>query len=196
MGNVVLDISVSVDGFITGPNDVIGRPLGDGGERLHHWISDRRTDDDEKVLRELFEDTGAVVAGRRTYDLSEGPDGWGDGPLGTTPVFVVTHDAPVRTATGGAVFTFVTDGVASAVRKAMAVAGDRNVYVMGGGDLARQCVAAGLVDEIQLHLVPVLLGGGVPLFGPGGPGNVVLESNRVIATPSATHVRYRVLNSV
>jgi dihydrofolate reductase len=191
MTQVVFDMTVSLDGYVTGPNDTVDNALGEGGERLHDWISSARTDADTEILGELFE-SGAVVAGRRTYDNSQGPNGWGDGPLGTVPVFVLSHSVPEQVQ-GGAEFTFVTDGVESAVKQARVAAGDKVVYVMGGADVADQCLAAGLLDEIQLHVAPVLLGGGVRLFDRPGLAGVRLECTRVVSTPGATHIRYRVL---
>jgi dihydrofolate reductase len=191
MAKVVFDMTMSLDGFITGPNDTVDQALGEGGARLHNWISSARTDADTDVLGELF-DSGAVVAGRRTYDNSQGPDGWGDGPLGTVPVFVLSHSVPEHVQ-GGAVFTFVTDGIFSALKQAQAAAGAKNVYVMGGADVAGQYLAAGLLDEVRLHVAPVLLGGGVRLFDHAGLTGVTLECTRVISTPGATHLRYRVV---
>lgn len=190
MGKVVFDITMSLDGFVTGPNDSPQRPLGEGGERLHDWISSGRTDDDTKVLEELFA-SGAVLAGRRTYDNSTGSNGWGDGPLGKTPVFVLSHGRPEKVADGGAEFTFVSD-LRGALQQARAAAADRQVYVMGGADIAQQYLAAGLLDEVQIHLAPVLLGGGVRLFEHPGLDRIEMECTRVIQTPCATHIRYRI----
>jgi dihydrofolate reductase len=126
--------------------------------------------------------------------MSDGPNGWGDGPLGAdVPVFVVTHQAPDRNKAGGAVFTFVTEGIESALKQAKDVAGDKNVYLMGGADLARQYVEAGLLDEIQVHITPVLLGAGRRLFDALDTETVELEVTRVISTPHATHIRYRLV---
>jgi dihydrofolate reductase len=191
MAKVVFDMTMSLDGYITGPNDTVDQALGEGGARLHGWISALRTDADTEVLGELF-DSGAVIAGRRTYDNSQGPDGWGDGPLGTVPVFVLSHSVPGQVQSG-AEFTFVTDGVFSALKQALAVAGDKNVYVMGGAGVGAQFLAAGLLDEVQLHVAPVLLGGGVRLFDHPGLIGVTLECTRVVSTPGATHLRYRVV---
>jgi dihydrofolate reductase len=193
MGQVILDITMSLDGFVAGPDDDRDRPLGEGGDVLHDWAFVRRTGPDAEVLAEMYGTAGAVVAGRRTYDISAAPGGWGDGPLGTVPVFVVSHGAPERVAEGGAPFTFVDDGVASAVKQAEAVAGGKNVHVMGGADIADQCLAAGLLDEIRIHLAPVLLGRGRRLFEHHpGTGPVHLESTRVVHTPAAVHLRYRI----
>jgi len=193
MGKVVFDMTVSLDGYIAGPDENAEQPLGANGERLHDWISrSAESTEDGAVLTELFTSSGAVVAGRRTFDMSDGPNGWGDGPLGRdVPVYVVTHEAPVRDRSGGAVFTFVTEGIESALKQAKDAAGDKDVYVMGGADLARQYVEAGALDEIQLHVVPVLLGAGRRLFDSIDTGPVELDVVRVVSTPHATHIRYR-----
>ncbi|MBC6450917.1 dihydrofolate reductase family protein [Actinokineospora xionganensis] len=188
MGIVVFDITVSLDGYITAPGDDQEFPLGPDGECLHDWVSASGPRGDA-VLGALFTETGAVIAGRRTYDNSEGPNGWGTGPLGEVPVFVLTHKAPEREDPG--VFTFVTDGIESALAQARAVAGDKDVYVMGGADVGRQYLAAGLLDEVRLHMVPVVLGGGVRLFG-DAPEQVGLEISRVVPGDGVTHLSYRV----
>ncbi|SRR6266498_6055255 len=194
MGKAVFDITVSLDGYVTGPDDDRERPLGEGGELLHDWIFSRGTAAETTVLDELYGQTGAVIAGRRTYDFSAGPGRWGDGgPLGRIPVFVLTHDVPEKAAGTGDVFTFVTDGIESALAQAKEVAGDRNVYVMGGADIAQQYIEAGLLDEIQLHVVPVLLGAGRRLFEHIGTEHVELESTRVLHSPGAVHLRYRIV---
>jgi dihydrofolate reductase len=195
MGKVVFDMTMSLDGYIAGPDENDDQPLGLNGVRLHDWIANsQESTEDGVVIGELIEQTGAVIAGRRTFDNSEGPNGWGDGPLGKdVPVFVVTHEVPERNKPGGAVFTFVTEGIESALKQAKDVAGDKNVYLMGGADLARQYIEAGLLDEIQVHIATVLLGAGRPMFDALGCDPVELEVDRVISTPHATHIRYRVV---
>ena len=187
MGNVVYDITMSLDGFVAGPDDSAPHPLGIGGEALHDWLSTGRTPEDTAVLEELLA-SGAVLTGRRTYDFSEGEGGWGDGPLGTTPVVVLTH-RPVDRA--GAHFTFVGGVVADAVAKAKELAGDRDVYVMSA-DVARQVLTAGLLDRIRLHVVPILLGSGVRLFDDKALAGVRLTTERVVRTNCATHLWYRI----
>ncbi|HVK26568.1 MAG TPA: dihydrofolate reductase family protein [Actinokineospora sp.] len=187
-GRVVLDITMSLDGFITAPDDSQDAPLGVGGDVLHDWIAAGAAAD--PVLSRLFTESGAVIAGKRTYDNSSaGPNGWGIGPLGAVPVFVLTHDPAPPTG----VFTFVTDGVKSALTKALMVAGTKDVYIMGGADVARQYLAAGLVDEVRIHHVPVVLGGGVRLFD--GPVAGGLEITDVAASAGVTHITYRVTES-
>ncbi|MBB4699830.1 dihydrofolate reductase family protein [Sphaerisporangium siamense] len=180
MGTVVLDITMSLDGFVATPDH--------DTERLHAWVfSDAGQTVFGPEVRELMETswTGAVIAGRRTYDVS---GGWGGDPPVPVPYFVISHDVPEG---AGERFTFVTDGVRSALEQAQAVAGDGGVYVMGGADIARQFLAAGLLDEIRVHLVPVLLGAGIPLFG--GVGPVELEPPRVRCFPRRTELTYRVV---
>lgn len=186
MGKVVIDMSMSLDGFIAAPNDVPGNGLGDDGMRLHNWMFDDPTVFD-RVFGELTQTTGAVVMGRRTYDnaISE----WGDkGPLGDVPCFVVTHD-PSEGAPS--VFTFVTDGVARAHELAQSAAADKTIGVMGA-DIPRQFLAAGLVDEIRMHVVGVLLGGGRRMFEVL-PDRVELEQVALGQDPGVTHVTYRVV---
>jgi dihydrofolate reductase len=186
MSTVVFDTSMSLDGYMTAAGRTATEPLGPGGQRLMAWTSD--TDYLEQKVATL----GAVIAGRTTYDTSLA--WWGsDGPSGSArrPVFVVTHNVPEHTTDDG-VYQFVTDGIESALRQAQAAAGDRFVVVMGGADLGRQYLAAGLVDEIQIHLVPVLFGSGTPMFQPLDLGHVQLELVETIESPDAVHLRYRV----
>ncbi|WP_436491828.1 dihydrofolate reductase family protein [Actinokineospora sp. HUAS TT18] len=187
-GRVVFDITMSLDGYITAPGDSQAAPLGVGGDVLHDWIAAAGAAGDP-VLSRLFTESGAVIAGRRTYDNSSGPDGWGTGPIGDVPVFVLTSRPTPPTG----VFTFVTDGIKSALTQARAVAGDKDVYIMGGADIARQYLAAGLVDEVRIHHVPAVLCGGVRLFeGPVAGG---LEITDVSSGAGVTHITYRVTES-
>jgi dihydrofolate reductase len=194
MSKVVFDISMSLDGFVTGADRTPEEPLGRGGLRLHEWAfgGDERN---RRFLEDAIASLGAVIAGRVTYDDSV--PSWGaDGPSGPArrPLFVVTHEPPAESPAGG-VYTFVTDGIASALQQARAAAGDGTVAVMGGADLGRQYLAAGLLDEIQIHLVPVLLGDGLRLFEALGVEHVELEPVEVVDTRDATHLRYRVLRT-
>ncbi|MFP1626456.1 dihydrofolate reductase family protein [Streptomyces sp. 5K101] len=202
MSKVVADISVSLDGFIAGPNDSRDNPLGDRGERLHEWVyplagwremhglDGGATGPDSDLVKEAVQRAGAYVMGRRMFDHGEGP--WGDEPPFHAPVFVVTHEErePLEKR-GGTTFTFVTGGVAEAVERARRAAGDKDVALAGGGQLICGVLAAGLLDEIQLHLVPVLLGGGVRLFAAEGGRTVEFETTRVTGSPSVTHLRLR-----
>ncbi|WP_431435413.1 dihydrofolate reductase family protein [Actinophytocola sp.] len=193
MAQVMSAISMSLDGYVTGPNDSREHPLGEGGERLHRWLDPRHhTPDDVAVLGEMVAGVGAIVMGRRSYDFCEGEGGWGEGgPAGDVPCFVVTHRPPPAHASD--VFTFVHDGVPAAIERAKAVAGEQ-VVGLHGATTVQQALAAGLVEEVQVHLVPVLLGSGVRLFDDIGGKAIELETLRVITTPHATHLRYRVVH--
>ncbi len=164
MTRVVAEISMSHDGFVTGPNPDLEHGLGIGGEPLHEWAVQSDDDTDVAVLRESMEASGAVIMGRRLFDVVDGPGGWNDemgygaGLAGTPPFFVVTHSVPDQVRLG-LDFTFVTDGLPSAIARARAAAGEKHVFVMGGADVIRQALAAGLVDELFLTTVPVLAGG-------------------------------------
>ncbi len=191
MALVICDMSVSLDGDVTGPNDSRDNPFGDGAGMLHDWMSSAATDADRVLLEEMVDGCGAVVMGRRSFDKNEGDGGWGDGgPLGDVPCFVVTHSAP--TERYPSVYTFVTDGVASAIEQARRVAGDK-VVGLHGATVMQQALPLGLVDEVRVHVVPVLLGGGTPLFA-GLAAAIRLERTSVSATPAATHAAYRVLH--
>jgi dihydrofolate reductase len=203
MGKVSVDMSMSLDGFIAGPNDSVERPLGEGGERLHQWLYDLaswrerhgltggKTDTDAEVLEESFKNTGAVVVGSRMFDVA---NGWGDNPPFHMPVFVITHDAREKLVKeGGTTFTFVTGGIESALEQAKAAAGDKDVSVAGGANIIQQYLSAGLLDEIQIHLVPVLLGDGRRLFDHISAEQIELEITRVIESPEVTHIKFRVV---
>jgi dihydrofolate reductase len=185
-GKVFLHLSMSLDGFAAGPNIGPEHPLGEGGERLHAWMAD-----DPEIAGEFFAGTGAFVLGRRMFDV--GIDLWGeDGAFGM-PCFVLTHRARETLRRGPTTFTFVADGIESALTQARAAAGGKSIGVGGGPTLARQYLAAGLIDEIRLQLIPVLLGAGTRLFEQIGTAPIELEQTRLIATPAATHLRYRVI---
>ncbi len=203
MGKVSADMSMSLDGFIAGPDDRVGQGLGEGGERLHEWVYNLASwraphglaggvqNQDAEILEEGLRSAGAIVIGRRMYELAEG---WGDNPPFHVPVFVVTH-RPHQTLVkeGGTTFTFVTDGIESALRQARTAAGDRNVAVGGGAEVIQQFLRAGLLDELHIHLVPVLLGEGRRLFAELGPKSIELETLRVIQSPAVIHLSFRVV---
>ncbi|GAA0230585.1 dihydrofolate reductase family protein [Actinomadura nitritigenes] len=190
MAQVICDMSISLDGYVTGPNDSRENPFGDGAWMLHKWMSDQATEEDRAILKQVAEDWGAVVMGRRSFEKNEGEGGWGEGgPMGDVPCFVVTHRAPTRPYPP--VFTFVTDGVAGAIEQAGEAAGDK-VVGLHGATVMQQALPLGLVDEIRVHVIPVLVGGGTPLFG-ALDSSITLERTRVIATPAATHLSYRVV---
>jgi dihydrofolate reductase len=195
MAKVIADISMSIDGFVTGPDPDLEHGLGHGGEPLHTWaFSDDEVD--ARVLEESTERSGAVIMGRRLFDIVDGPGGWNDEmgygarQAGTPPFFVVTHSTPesIRLELD---FTFVTDGLASAIRLAQAAAGTKDVVVMGGGDVVRQCVDEGLADELVLHLSPIVLGAGTPLFVDAARRE--LRQREVRVSRYATHLTYDVM---
>jgi dihydrofolate reductase len=215
MARLTLDISMSLDGFIAGPNQTLEQPLGEGGEGLHEWafrlaswrephgLSGGETNvADDEVVAETLQATGAVVMGRRMFSGGKGPWAddpntdawWGDNPPFHVPVFVLTHH-PRETVIkeGGTSFTFVTDGIEAALEQARAAAGDKDVSLAGGADVVQQYLNAALLDELQIHLAPVFLGGGVRLFDRLGPDPIELEATRVIESPTVTHLRYRVV---
>ena len=202
MGKVTAYLSMSLDGYIAGPNRGVDNPLGHGGERLHDWVvaleswreghglegGEHGLDND--VIARWHGDAGAFVMGRGMFD--EGEEPWGDPPPFHKPVFVVTHrQRETVEKQGGTTYTFVTDGVEAAIARAKAAAGDQNVIVAGGADVVQQCLRAGLLDELQIHLVPLFLGGGARLLDGLGP-EVKLECAEVVgASPTVTHLRYR-----
>ena len=195
MAKVLVDVSMSLDGYIAGPNVGLEQPMGEDGERLHTWLfaGEDRTPahrEDAAVTQELVDNLGAVVMGRRTFNVGVGP--WGGTPF-PVPCFVVTHSARPELSTPGGTFTFVTDGVASAVQHAAESAGDRDICLMGA-DVTQQVRAAGLLDEIHVHLVPLLVCGGTRLFDNLGDARIELERAQVVDSPSVTHLRYRVVN--
>lgn len=203
MSKVSVELSMSLDGFVAGANDGPENPMGDGGMRLFKWYDSGDTafplpgtDMVFKISRasaELVQETwptiGAMVVGRRMFDIA---NAWGGNPPGGGPCFVVTHTVPQEWVKDGSPFTFVTDGVESAIRQAKKAAGDKNVAV-SSANIAQQCIKAGLLDEIHIELVPVLLGGGVRLFDHLGTGPIELERIRVVETPDVTHLIYRVV---
>jgi dihydrofolate reductase len=204
-------ISISLDGFVAGPNQSEEHPLGEGGTQLHEWVialeAWRRPHGREggeinastPVIEEALAGVGATIMGRNMFGGGPGPWGedpwdgwWGDDPPFHTPVFVLTHHErePLQKE-GGTTFTFVTDGIESALEQAKAAAGGKDVSLGGGADVARQYLAAGLIDELQLNLVPVLLGEGTRLFENGAGAGLGLEQAQVIEAPGVAHLKYR-----
>jgi dihydrofolate reductase len=201
-GKVTFDITMSLDGFVAGPNDTPEQGLGEGGERLHEWVFGLKswrephgleggeTGRDSEVLDEATKSVGALVLGRRMFDNARG---WGDEPPFHAPVFVLTHEErdPLEKE-GGTTFTFVTEGIESALEQARAAAGGKDVAVAGGANTIQQFLSAGLVDEFQIHIAPMLLGGGVRLFDQA-PADLELELTRLIESPRVTHLKFRVV---
>jgi len=210
MSRVTCQISASLDGFVAGPNQSLENPLGEGGERLHEWAiatdawraRHRREggehNADAEVVADVTQNVGAYIMGRKMFGGGDGPHDeswrgwWGEDPPFHVPVFVLTHHAreplPME---GGTTFTFVTDGIESALEQARAAAGERDVQIAGGATAVQQYLAAGLLDQLYLHTVPVILGAGERLLD--GVGDPALEIVDVVNGPGATHVKYRVV---
>jgi dihydrofolate reductase len=199
MAKVTVVLSMSLDGYIAGPDDGFVHPLGEGGKALFEWYFNGDTPSkyiprfklsaaSAKVFDAGMDTLGAVITGRRTYDIA---NAWeGDGPAPGAPLFILTHSVPDDVPETSVPYTFVTDGIESAVKQASAVAGDKYVSLMGSY-APQQCLRAGLLDEIEVAVIPVLLGGGVRLFDHIG-GAVQLELISVVDAPGVTHLRYRV----
>jgi dihydrofolate reductase len=185
MAIVEADISISMDGFVTGPDTGQYPGLGQGGEILHAWLGEP---DGEKIIGDTFASSGAVLTSRAIYD---GTGGWGQEPPFRMPVFVVTHRPHEAETRGQTTFTFVSDGITRAIEQAAATAGDKKVHVMGGASIIQQALNAGLVDQLHLHVAPVLLGDGTPLFA-HLDGPIRLEQIEAVTTRFAHHLRYRV----
>ena len=210
MGKVAADISMSLDGYVAGPDPTLEEPLGRNGERLHEWVIELASwrashgleggeeNASSDLIAEGLASTGAVVMGRRMFSGGAGSweddpkayGWWGDDPPFRKPVFVVTHHEREPLVLGETTFTFV-GGVEPAVEQATAAAGAKDVLVAGGASVAQQAVRAGLLDEMQLNLVPVLLGGGTRLLD-NLASDIELERMFVLDSPSVTHIRYRV----
>jgi dihydrofolate reductase len=190
VGKVIYDISMSLDGFITGANVRPEAGLGDGGERLHDWAFNSSDPRNHELLAKGAS-LGAIITGRNNYDLSV--PYWGaDGPTSAqVPTVVVSHSVPQDIPQGG-VYSFV-DGVEAALETAKKAAGDKDVAIMGGANIAQQFVKLGLIDEISIHLVPVLFGSGIRLFEHLDSGHIPLETVEVIETAEAIHLRFRVV---
>jgi dihydrofolate reductase len=207
---VFADISTSLDGFVAGPNPSLEEPLGKGGEDLHQWafaaqawreahgLEGGEPNADSEVIQETLDRTGATVMGRLMFSGGSGPwaddpnanGWWGEEPPFGHPVFVLTHHEREPLTLGATTFTFVTGGIEAALEAAHAAADGKDVHVAGGASAIRQSLAAGLLDELEVHLAPVLLGGGTRLFD---QESAEVELLRTIASPKATHLRYRVV---
>lgn len=212
MGRLMFQISMSLDGFIAGPNPSEEHPLGEGGMRLHEWVfklsawrkphglEGGETNASSKVVEQSLENVGAIVMGRNMFGGGPGPWGeedpwegwWGESPPFHTPVFVLTHHARDPLEKQGTTFFFVTDGIESALAQAKRAAGAKDVSLGGGADVAQQYLRAGLIDELQLHIPPVLLGAGKRLFEGAGDPLPHLEPIGVVEGPEVVHLKYRV----
>jgi dihydrofolate reductase len=209
MSSVTCQISISLDGFVAGPNQSLENPIGEGGMRLHQWLFDNVSwrephgqvggarNADSEVIDEVVQNVGAYIMGRKMFGGGDGPwdhtwmGWWGDEPPYHVPVFVLTHHPreplPMR---GGTTFVFVTEGFESALEQARSAAGARDISVAGGAHTVQQYLAAGMLDELYLHIVPVILGAGERLLE--NVGDPTLEPIKVIASPGVTHVKYRI----
>jgi dihydrofolate reductase len=210
MSSVTCQISISLDGFVAGPNQSLENPIGEGGLRLHQWVFETASwreqhgeaggarSADSDVVSDLFKNVGAYIMGRKMFGGGDGPwsetwtGWWGDDPPYHVPVFVLTHHArkplPMR---GGTTFTFVTDGIESALAQARSAARDKDIEIAGGAQTVQQYLRAGLLDELYLHIIPVVLGSGERLLE--NVGDPTLEPVNVIASPAVTHIKYRVV---
>jgi dihydrofolate reductase len=214
MSKLRFNITTSLDGYVAGPNQSVKNPLGEGGERLHEWAVKTKafqeihgsakggeTGPNDDIIRETFTSLGATIMGRNMFGGGPGPwrkdpwnGWWGDNPPFHTPVFVLTHHARAPLVMqGGTTFTFVTDGIESALAQAEKAAGRKDVSLGGGANVAQQYLAAGLIDEMELHIVPLFLGGGARLLDNLGSNDVRLEQVRTVEGPGVTHLKYRVL---
>jgi dihydrofolate reductase len=211
MGKVRFEISMSLDGYVAGPNQSEEHPLGEGGEQLHEWIlklaawrephgrEGGEVNASSPLVEESWEGVGAGIMGRGMFGGGPGPWGedpwqgwWGEEPPFHMPIFVLTHHEREPLTLGDTTFTFVTDGIESALAQAREAAGDEDVAIGGGAEVARQYLAAGLVDQLQLNVVPLLLGAGTRLFENGAGAGLQLERALVVETPEVTHLRYAV----
>ncbi len=212
MSKVRAHISISLDGYVAGPDQTQDEPLGAGGEGLHTWVTALRAwrephgleggeeNVSSAVLADAEANVGAEIMGRGKFGpASRGPWGddpwqgwWGDAPPFHKPVFVVTHHEREPLTLSDTTFTFVTDGIESALAQARAVAGDKDVFIGGGASIINQFLTAGLLDEIEVHVAPILLGGGERLFDGVGP-TVKLEQVRVVEAPGVAHLTYRIV---
>jgi dihydrofolate reductase len=216
MSDLFMNISASLDGYVAGPNPTMENPLGEGGEQLHEWALGTRAwrashgyeggaeGPDDGLMQEHVDRPGATIMGRGMFGGGPGPWGddpwkgwWGDEPPFRHGVFVLTHHEREPLVLGKTTFTFVTDGIESALSQARESAGGKDVALAGGGEVGQQYLAAGLLDELEIHLVPILLGGGAPLFGTVGNAAPGLSLDRVLESPTGVaHLRYRVKKPV
>jgi dihydrofolate reductase len=211
MTQLKLEITMSLDGFVAGPDPSLDDPLGQGGERLHEWalglvswreqhgLEGGEENIDSEIVAETTASVGAHIMGRRMFSGGSGPweddpnanGWWGDTPPFGKPVFVLTRHAREPVALAGTTFTFVTDGIEAALDLAREAVGDKDVQISGGADVARQYLRAGLLDEMQIHVAPILLGSGTRLFEDAG--GVEIEQTGVVSSDRVTHLRYRVV---
>ena len=197
MRSVTADISMSLDGYITGPSPDLEHGLGHGGEALHAWVFNSEKSPEDRQFLEAAANQGAVIMGRQTFDFVDGPNGWNDeinyaydhDLPSRPPIFVLTHEPPETTRLTG--FTFITQDIHAAVKAATQAAGERETVIMGGAQVIDQALTAGLVDTLRIHLSPVLMGEGTRLFDLVND-RMLLTQEDVVVTPYATHLTYRI----
>ena len=196
MSKVFAQITMSLDGYAAGPNVSVDNPMGDGGERLHYWLSGDgiKTPDaaDKQVATEMFSNTGAFIVGKTMFDVGIGT--WGDDGAFGMPCLVITHHSKPTLIKGPTTFSFVTGGIDSALRQARAAAGDKDICILGGPNILQQYLAARAVDELRLDVAPVLLGHGTRLFN-NGDTPAEFERVRLLESPLATHMIFRTVSS-
>jgi dihydrofolate reductase len=211
MSKLRFEISISLDGYVAGPNQSEENPLGEGGEQLHEWVfplaawrephgrEGGEVNASTPLVEESQSGVGAVIMGRGMFGGGPGPWGedpwqgwWGEEPPFRTPVFVLTHHEREPLTLGETTFTFVTDGIEPALEQAKEASGELDVHIGGGAEVARQYLSAGLIDQMQLNVVPVLLSDGARLFEDGAGAGRELEQILVVEAPGVTHLRYRV----
>ena len=189
MGKVVVDIAMSLDGYIAGTNVSPQLPMGDDGLRLHDWIFNKKTDVDADMIKEVMENSGAVIIGRHTYDVAI-DDAWGGQSPFPMPALVVSHNKTEKIVDG---FAFITSGIDETFKQAKTIAGNKNIWIMGGANIVRQFITAGLVDELEIHLSHILLGKGIRLFDDTLSNIIELERIRSIESDAVTHIRFRLI---
>jgi len=186
MGKIILSLSMSLDGFVAGTNISPQLPMGENGMRLHDWIFGGKTNADVRIIEELMNDSGAVIIGRHTYDVAI-DGGWSGSSPFPMPAIIISTTVPGKLVGG---FRFMR-GIEGALALAKEIAGEKNIWVMGGANTAQQFINAGLIDEMQINLAPILLGKGIKLFG-NTDHLTEFERTRTIETPAATHIKYKV----
>ncbi len=191
MGKLILNITTSLDGFIAGPDISEEQPMGLNGPKLHDWMFSHKTEADAALLNELIAATGAVILGHHTYATAIG-DAWAGVSPFHAPAFVLCDTHPQQTAEG---FIYVKEGIETALEKARSTAGDKDIWLMGGANVIQQYIKAGLVEEIHLHIAPLLLADGTRLFEHIGHNPIQLDCVQTISTPAATHIRYKVIKA-
>ena len=189
MQKIILDITMSLDGFIAGPDITTKQPMGKDGQRLHEWIFNKKTDTDTKLITEIVQSSGAVIVGSRTYVTAIDKAWEGASPFGV-PAFVVCTNLPETIVPG---FTFVTDGITSVLTKAKAVAGEKNIWVMGGASIIQQFLKEKLFDDLHLHIAPIILTKGTRLFEFIGEVQIELKKTKVTDTPGVTHMQFEIV---